>query len=286
MFNSPCSTCSTIIRRTVSKQTGDIQPLDLNDSTTSHLPGYVTALAFASRLLHQHESATAINNQSSATDSGPLSNAGDGFGDQSQAEGSQEALAVIASAGLLASTFEPSRRSANAEQPAADTFRSEPKPAPSDRANSSASSAPAAFDIIVQRLYSQLLDEDADTAQNGLTSVTHLPSNSEDSRPGPDNRPDSENNRPSSENRPSFGDNRPSSEDNRPSSEDSRPSSEDSRPNFQNNRPRPEDNRQDIRAEVVVGAPQSTPVSNGRGRDSKAERGSLSFILGKSSVEK
>ncbi|KAL8366281.1 hypothetical protein RB595_004855 [Gaeumannomyces hyphopodioides] len=252
MFNSPCSTCSTIIRRTVSKQTGDIQPLDLNDSTTSHLPGYVTALAFASRLLHQHESATAINNQSSATDSGPLSNAGDGFGDQSQAEGSQEALA----------------------------------PAPSDRANSSASSAPAAFDIIVQRLYSQLLDEDADTAQNGLTSVTHLPSNSEDSRPGPDNRPDSENNRPSSENRPSFGDNRPSSEDNRPSSEDSRPSSEDSRPNFQNNRPRPEDNRQDIRAEVVVGAPQSTPVSNGRGRDSKAERGSLSFILGKSSVEK
>ncbi|EJT68904.1 hypothetical protein GGTG_13497 [Gaeumannomyces tritici R3-111a-1] len=215
----------------------DIQPLDLNDSTTSGFPGHATVVAFASKLLHQHGSATAINNQSFATDSGPLSNAGndDGFGDQSQAEGSQEALAVIASAGLLASTSEPSRRSANAEQPAADTFRSEPKPAPSDRADSS---APAAFDIIVQRLYSQLLDEDADTAQSGLTSVIHLPNNSEDSKPGPDNRPNSEN-------RPSFGDNRPSFEDNRPSSEDSRP-------NFQNNRPRPEDNRQDIRAEIVT----------------------------------
>ncbi|KAL8376633.1 hypothetical protein RB595_007645 [Gaeumannomyces hyphopodioides] len=275
----------------------DIQPLDLNDSTTSYLPGHATALAFASRLLHQHE-----------------------FGDQSQAESSQEALALMASASLLASSFETSRRSANAEQAAADTSRSEPKPAPSNRANNSANSAPAALDTIVQGPDPQL-DENADTAQNGLTSMTQLPSNSKDSRPSSeDNRPKPEDSRPSSDSRPSPEDGRPSPEDGRPSPEDGRPSPEDgrpspedgrpspedgrpspedgrpspedgrpspedSRPSFENNKPRPEDNRQDIRAGVVVGASQFKPVSDGGGRDLKAGRGSLSFILGKSNAE-
>ncbi|KAL8388784.1 hypothetical protein RB595_008926 [Gaeumannomyces hyphopodioides] len=260
----------------------NIQPLDLNDSTTSHIPGHATALMFTSRLLHQHESATATNNQSSAAESGPLSGTGndDGFGDQSRAEGGQEALALIASASLLASDAETTTRSANAEQPAADTSRSELKPAPSDRAGNSASSASSAPAVPVQGPDSQLPGEDADTAQNGPTLVSHLPSNSEDSRPSSDNRPDSENNGRCSE------DSRPSFEKNGPNSEENRPGTEDNRPNFENNRPRPENNGQDICAEAVVGAPQSRPDSDGWGRDSRAERGSLSFILGASIVEK
>ncbi|KLU92365.1 hypothetical protein MAPG_11311 [Magnaporthiopsis poae ATCC 64411] len=231
-----------------------VQPLDLNDSNTSHLPGHATALAFESRLLHQPEpsSATVVNDQS---DSNPLSNAGhdDGSGDQSQAGGGQ------GSASLPASTSEPS---ANAEQPAAATFRSGPAPEPSGRANNSTSSPSTSFDNYLQGLFSQVLNEDADTAKNGPTPATHLPSNSEDNRPESGTRPES-GNRPGSENRPSR---------------------EHSRPNFESNKPRPEDTRQDIRAEAAVGVPQSEPVSNGQGRDIEAERGSLSYILGTSSV--
>ncbi|KAL8288518.1 hypothetical protein RB597_000574 [Gaeumannomyces tritici] len=239
-----------------------IQPLDLNDSTTSHLPGHATAIAFASRLPQQHESAAAINNQSSATKSGPRSDArdNDGSGDGNGAEGSRaEALAQIASAGLSASSAEAGKGSADAEQPADDTSQSAPKPTPSDRAEDSGSSAQATLDSTVQRTCSQLPDEDADTAQNGPTLATHVPSNSEDSRPG-------------------F-------EGTRASSNNNRPSSEENTPKFENSRPRPEDGRQDTGAEAVVGAPQSKPVSDAQGRDSRAGRGSLGFILETSHME-
>ncbi|EJT68739.1 hypothetical protein GGTG_13691 [Gaeumannomyces tritici R3-111a-1] len=109
-----------------------------------------------------------------------------GFGGQSQDDPQK-----VPTASLRASGSETSRHSPDAEQLAADTPRSEPEPAPSDKADNAAGSALAALHIIVPGPGLQLLGENADGAQEAPPSMTPIsfPISSEDSRPSSeDNR--------------------------------------------------------------------------------------------------